>query len=599
MTFKDLLKHNLRSIIIALFFLSIVASLTTPISDNDLWWHLATGRWIWQNMTIPSDDPFGIPLNLDETPLRKNFILRQYWLSQIIFYLLYRMGGFKTLIMLRALVLCLSFYLIYRLSIKRGAQPLLTAILTFLSYMVVVREFQYIGVKPQIWTTLFSVTTIYLLEEMRGGRRPALFILPAMMLLWSNMHGGFILGDIIILIYTSSSIIEKKVTRAFLLSVILAILASGINPNGYVAFLSTILGFIKIDRLRYLSSIVETQSLFAHASFLGIVRSLPFFSGLMTLSLLSYLINLRNLRSIGLGFILLHALFLIMATKAIRYIIFLALFCTLIIALNVSLSPLMNRFIRRRRLITGLNMISGILCIGLGLSLLNDGLRFSGLRTPTPYNTDYVRAVRFIRENPTLRGNVFNDYNHGGFLIWSLYPRIKVFMDGRALNLKGFNLYRALIYTPEARIHRHGDEPIYTQFFSYYDINMAILPGCDEASGSVLPIVLTLIKDRQWALIYADNNVLIFLRDTPETHPLVERYRLPERHAYVNIIATAYASRKRLYRHTLPNWMFSLAVAYEGMGNREVALYWLNRYLKARPSDQRALEMHKRIRDSK
>jgi len=546
---------------------------------------------------IPSDDPFGIPLNLDETPFRKNFILRQYWLSQVIFYLLYSMGGIKILILLRALCLSLSFYLIYNLSIKRGANPLLTALLTFLSYMVVVREFQYIGLKPQMWTTLFSILTIYLLEMTGEGRRSAFYILPIMMLLWSNMHGGFILGDIIILIYIASFILKKRASKTFLASTILAIVLSGINPNGFTAFISTMLSFVKIERLSYLTSIVETQSLFSHASIEGILKSLPFLSGLVILSLLSYLLNIRGLKSIDIQFILLHILFLLMGVKAIRYIVFLALFCTLITALNLrhTLSSISSRLIRKPYIITGTNIITGLFCIWLSMGLLSDGLSYTGLTMTSPYNTDYNDAIKFIKNN-SLKGNAFNDYNAGGLLIWNLYPDMRFFIDGRALSLKGFNIYRALIHNPEAKIARHGgNEPIYKQFLSYYDINLVILPGCDKGSGTVLPLVLVLIKNDEWALVHADNNVLIFLKDTQETHPFIQTHKLPKKYAYDNIIATAYASTKRLHRHTLPDWMFSLAVAYEGKGDRGVALYWLNKYLQVRPSDQRAIEMHKRI----
>jgi len=590
---------NLQDIIIIFFFFSIVFSLTTPVSSNDFWWHLATGRWIWQNKKIPSDDPFGIPLNLDEAPFRKNFILRQYWLSQVIFYLLYRVGGIKILILLRAFCLGLAFLLTYSLSTKRGAHPYSTALLIFLSYMVVVREFQYIGIKPQMWTTLFSILIIYLIETMQEGRRHAPYALPGLMLLWSNMHGGFILGDIIIIIYIISFALKRRASRSFLVPAILAIVLSGINPNGFTAFISTILSLIKIERLSYLTSIVETQSLFRHASIEGILTSLPFLSSLVILSLLSYFVNLKKLKTMDIQFILLHILFLLMATKAIRYIIFLAFFSVVITALNLREMPsfVSSIFIKKPHIIRGAKIITGLVCVGLSMGLFKEGARYTGLKMATPYNTSYNGAVWFIKDN-SLKGNAFNDYNAGGFLIWNLYPDMRFFIDGRALSLKGFNIYRALIHNPETRITHHKAKPIYKQFFDYYGIDFVILPGCDESSGTVLPLVLTLIKDRQWPLVYADSNVLIFQRDTQESRGFIKTHRLPDRYAYDNIITTAYASTKRLRRHNLPEWMFSLAIAYEGKGDKNVALYWLNEYLKARPSDHRAIKMHKRLVNS-
>lgn len=269
--------HYLIVACLFLFFASLFFSFTVPISDPDFWWHIATGKWIAEHGSLMQQDAFTIADAVPEAGPRSAFILKQYWLAQLIFYRVYDLSGFMGIIVLRAALFTLLFYLLFRLMQKAGAGFLLSLGLTYLSVMAVVGETQYIGDKPQMWSSLFSVTIIFLLEHMRDGRRWPRILLPAVMLVWSNMHGGFILGVLIIGIYLMAALIFRSGKRQDYLTGAAAILVSICNPNGWSAFsvfLPLFLGSTALQR-DYQTAIVEMQSIFQHARIQAVPGMMP------------------------------------------------------------------------------------------------------------------------------------------------------------------------------------------------------------------------------------------------------------------------------------------------------------------------------------
>jgi hypothetical protein len=74
-----------RAMIVVLFEICAFV-LATPVEEYDFFWHLASGRWIWENGGLPTQDPFSYTQG--EPDMRDTFILRGYWLAQLIYYFL-------------------------------------------------------------------------------------------------------------------------------------------------------------------------------------------------------------------------------------------------------------------------------------------------------------------------------------------------------------------------------------------------------------------------------------------------------------------------------------------------------------------------------
>ncbi|MGD0886112.1 MAG: hypothetical protein ABSA46_14805 [Thermodesulfovibrionales bacterium] len=601
MTFKTDGIEFIERFSVFLFFASLLLYLTLPISDPDFWWHLASGKWIVQNGSLMHNDPFSFPYQFSADPLRKGLILKQFWLSQILFYGIYVIGGFQGIIVMRAAVLTLMFFFIYRLMRQNGAARLLSIVLIYIAAAVIIKEFQYIGDRPQLWTSFFSVFIIYILEALREKKKWAYAALPLLMLLWGNMHGGFVLGDVIILIYIASALLSRSAVKGFYIVCGSSILLSYVNPNGFSTVFLVLALFVQAYR-EYTQSITETQSIFSHSSLAGIFRSLPYLSSLFLLSIVSFILNIGNLKKTRKEFIFLFLLSCIMGYKAIRFIIFFACIASFVTAVNfktflgrISFPRLLSRFEGKLKLAAFL--LSVAVTIFFAWDYASSGFELTGLKYDRPYLTDYEEAVNFLKSNG-MTGNLFNDYNQGGYLIWGLTPEFKIAIDGRNLYNEVFTIYKTVIDNPFQPISQYDRAPVYKVFLDSFGVDFALISGCDPVSGVPIALVPVLLSDPGWALVYADRYALIFMRDTPVNSLFVHAHRLPSSAAFDNMIAIAEAASLNPHAHMMGEWKRSLAIAYYEKGETEKSYYWINAYLEQMPYNTSALELKRQIEQS-
>jgi hypothetical protein len=166
-----------------------------PAVDPDLGWHLGAGRWILRNHRVPLTDPFSWSV-----PGRK--WIAHEWLTEVLMYALRTLGGDAAgdglLIFTWAAIITTAWALLYRTARITGANKGTAAIVTAIGAVSSVHTW---GVRPQMLTLLFVVITGMRLQTWRtqGGRTP--WELIALMALWVNMHGGFIFGIVMVLVF--------------------------------------------------------------------------------------------------------------------------------------------------------------------------------------------------------------------------------------------------------------------------------------------------------------------------------------------------------------------------------------------------------------
>ena len=125
-----------------------------------------------------------------------------------------------------------------------------------------------------------------------------------------------------------------------------------------------------------------------------------------------------------------------------------------------------------------------------------------------PEKTAPKAAIDFLRANP-IRGNMFNNDEIGDWTIYWLYPRYKVFIDGR-LDMYGEPIIKEYFQVTDIK-------PGWKDVLYKYDINYIFY-----YTDSVL--VRHLSTDAGWRRIYTDNVASIFLRNTPENAETIARY---------------------------------------------------------------------------
>src|SRR5271170_7087996 len=166
-------------------------------TDPDLWWHLRTGQWIVETGHVPHSDPFSFTRS-------GHAWVSHEWLSEVVFYQLWKHGGAAALIVFSAIVTTTGFMLLYLRCLSRGVKGHWAAAATVLGALASAPSW---GVRPQMFTFTFASLLLFLIN--RGEDRPRLlFWIPPLFLLWLNLHAGFALAPVLLIAYGAGLIVE-------------------------------------------------------------------------------------------------------------------------------------------------------------------------------------------------------------------------------------------------------------------------------------------------------------------------------------------------------------------------------------------------------
>lgn len=559
-----------EKILIALFLSAVFVNFLGPIIDCDFPFHLKTGEYIFQHREIPKDDPFSF-YGEGIVTQRERFILSQYWLAQVILYKLYSVMGVSGVILLRAAVFSAFVFLIWYALKGKGIYS------SFIIAMLVVFILQQSKLdRPQYFSFIFNLVVVLLFERFR--ERPVsmlpLYFIPPLMLLWANMHGGFVFGIAVILIYALSEALKllankpaligqplgKKSALIFFLIGLLAILCSYINPVMNEQILTTIESHTVSNWLfssikEYASPITEMASPFSMK-----ISIISFWILFGFISII-VLFNLLRKGSADVTVISLLIFSSLAAFTAIRYIPFFVA-----VALPLSRD---YRFFESADFMKGIKRTAlpflfatiFILAIGFGIRDRSNLLAI-GKHTGYPEG-----AVKFLQDNRMAEGvNIFNQTNRGSYLLWMLYPSYRIFTDTRYISMEAVRDADAISYArddynqpndlalgealsalaPEGlgkinvssdfKCSRRAGKPLWKMLLDQYKIDFIVHEACGDFTRELYPLTLRLLRDDDWVLIYMDGIVQIFIRDKEKYSEIIRRFRLPKELIYDEII---------------------------------------------------------------
>ncbi len=562
-------EERIRTFIsVLLFSLLVFLLFLKSIKDPDFFWHLKTGEYIFKHKSIPEKDPFSFTAP-DPPTERVKFILKQYWLSQILFYLLYRYFGFNGIIVSRAILFTLIILCLFRMIRKNGIGYYLC--FPFLLLFILI-AFDFKGDRPQLFSFLGVTILVYILEF----NRTFLFLLPLIMLIWANMHGGYILGDVIIVIYLGSYWIKrlfrlkgKAPENLYLFSIIsiTSIIFSFINPNTF----KVIQAIFELEKSIFRREVTEYLSPLEQIRYLHNYW-LPFWI-LLGMVITVIIIHLKDME-------LEHLILLLFLSgisfTAIRYIIFLGIVTIPLLTKYLFLDLDRFSFLNKRY-----NSLDLLLIIILGFLILKSSKHISFGISKDVYP---VNVSNFLLRN-RIKGNMFNLYNWGGYLIWALYPKYKVSIDPRGLNER-VHMDFEMILSGAGKKER---VPRWKRLLEKYRINFILINTCDPFSGALYPLIPLLMNDREWELIYMDGQAVIFLRKTEKNMELIRRFSIPKERVYDEIIQESMRGIKS--RPYISGYYTSLAHALIGKGEYRHAKLVLIKAIRLNPKDNVAKEM--------
>jgi len=451
-------------------FVAIFIMAITPVVDNDVFWHLATGRYIWATGHVPLTDPFS-------WTIPGHAWIAHEWLTEAWMYPLYVHGHDAALILVFACVITGAFAISYATARLLGATRLIglgVMLLEALASRHTWADVGVAGVRAQMMSLLMAALVSWVLARATfGGSRRLLWVLPPLMVLWINLHGGFILGLLIVGAFAAGRTWEllwawfvraehapggslteawgrsrlslrrwdgwKPLARVWgLLAACVA--ACLLNPNGLKGLIYPFTYFGNNALWNY---IYEWASPDFHQ------QRFQYFEALLLLLVVGLAVSGRRPRAAE---ALLAVAFTYLALAAVRNTAVFAVVMGPLIAAYLSSGwarirlrgqagaangdgtgvRLPNRTARRMPIPPAKVALYPAFAVVLAVSVIVA----KGPELTDAYSLN-VQAQRFpagaVAYLNTHRpaGPLFNSYNWGGYLIWTLYPRLRVYVDGR------------------------------------------------------------------------------------------------------------------------------------------------------------------------
>lgn len=189
------LAPSVRDIVFIFLFWSLLAGTLSnrPLADPDIGWHIRTGESILKTHTIPRTDPYSV--SMQGQPW-----FAWEWLYDLVLGVLYQLAGLNGVNWLCGVLVASTFTLLLSQTIRRGSGILLAIILMLLSECA---SIIHLFARPHIVSWFLTLLWFVALECWRQGNSPRWlpWFFPLSMLLWVNLHGGWIVGLILFGIY--------------------------------------------------------------------------------------------------------------------------------------------------------------------------------------------------------------------------------------------------------------------------------------------------------------------------------------------------------------------------------------------------------------
>lgn len=525
----DVCLLGLFALVFAVLFLMFA---WRPLGDPDFWWHLKTGELIVAGRHLLTADPF----NFTSDPLAATFlervILKAYWLWQVVAYGFYQFAGFSGIKLLRALTLA-GIYATLGWSMLRNRVRLPVALPLLVTSLFLISKIYRLE-RPQVLSFWFAALLIVFFLEIRRGERPSPWLYP-LMLLWANIHGGVAVGAALLMVFAVGSLWDWRNDRKRLQHIVLwcggGLLASLVNPNG-VEIYKLALGMASSESA---SAVVEFASPFE-----GLVDRPRVYVPLLLL-LLAHCAALCTTwkRRVATDW-LLSFLLVALAAMFMRNLAF----------VMIALVPLTARFLSEAladrdkvvgRAEKGVALaVIALLAVFSSVDIVKGQLWRRAAWTDIDPVTVPRELARFLDATP-LRGNIFNYYGWGGYLLWELHPKYKLFIDGR--NLHGndfFDEYQTIL---GAGSDTDPEHPGYQKLLDKYKIDYVVMPH-QSYLGHVQPLLKFLLTDRNWQPIYQDGSGFVLARYKAETMNVIRQNAL-DKVAFLDRLLTYYTAKVR------------------------------------------------------
>ena len=507
--FAYLFRHSSAIILCAFLFILYGLFLSHPIDlvPADLGRHIKNGEMILQNSPILSQNVYSYT--------HPNFQwVNHHWASGVLSYFVWTFFGFTGL-HLSFILLSFAALAIFLLAGRVYAN---WGIVGFVALATLPLLAERTEVRPEVISYLFAGLFFFLLSRFREQPQArmsilGLWFLPVIEMFWVNLHVYFLLGPLLVGAFLLESLLIRRAVFFRLAGIfVLTVGAMLLNPFGYRAFTAAVTIFGN-----YGYRLAENQPVWFMEKLIADPNFFIFKVVFSVCVLLFIFVAVRNWRGIRLAHVFVIAGISIMAWLAIRNLALFGLFAIPFISAHIR-TLLPNQQEARENWLIQLAMYGT--AFALLLSLL------FGLPKYFPYwrsfgfglETGNSAPVEFIREHHIV-GPYFNNYDIGGYLIFHLFPDEKVFVDNRP------EAYPVAFFQ-DVYIPMQEEDAVWEEKLEEYRFN-AIVFSYRDATPWGQHFLIQRLQDPEWAPVFVNERVLIFVRRIEAHKALIEKFLLP------------------------------------------------------------------------
>ena len=489
------------------------------LGDGDTGWHVRIGDWILAHHQVPQQDMFSYTM-----PGAPFFAWE--WLWDVGAAWLHRWGGLGAVVVASLLVISFTIALLYRLVYRRCGNPLVSIVLTGIA--AIGASIHWLA-RPHLFTMLFMVIYLAILERVREGRTRLLWTLPVLMIPWTNLHGGFLIGIVILGAYCGGELLRAVLTRdaqerrealtagaKYFAATAGCFLASLVNPYGYHLYTHLIEYFKDPFATKYIaefqgtnfhtpsSIFLEVMLVFGLGAAIWYGRRRQFtevfmIAGLGHLSL----VIVRNMPIYVIAAAPIIAVPMVVWLKALAEAP-IAEWIKSVFANFVEIGEELVPLERPWRVHVAPLVVMGLLCVAIASPTA--GLKFKPSYDPKGYPEAPLAAMNPAWLNPASSGapqhlfepgqRIFTHDEWGDYLLYKLSPRgFKVFVDGRS-DFYGGKFGQKYVDVMNVKYD-------WQQTLDHYGVDTILLPTDAPLAGA-------LKESRRWRVAYDDGMAIVF-----------------------------------------------------------------------------------------
>jgi hypothetical protein len=498
-----------------IFFLVLLGILAfSPASnallgDADTGWHIRNGESILATRSVPHTDPFSY------TRAGEPWYAWE-WLYDATIAAVHHFAGLNGVVLFTAVIMAATFALLFRFLLRRSGSFVVAVAFTLLTAAAAQ---VHMLARPHVVSWLFTLLWLEALYRFEEGSRRALLWLPVLMLVWVNVHGGFVLGLVLLAIFGCARLWQWLATRdaehrkqaSYLAIAFCACVAvTFLTPYGYK---------LHVHVYEYLSNkfLMDSISEFMSPNFHDSIDR--YFEWFLLLPVLALALEHERATATDLLLLLFSAHSALYAARSIP---------TSVMTMSMAMAPMWAAVLSRpgrlgrgagalesvREAINDISANMGsmekqfrghavaVLALAASAAIAVHGGRLMSAQMMSAHFNEKVfpvKAVQFL-EAQGIHDHLFNSDDWSGYLIYKLYPGTKLYFDDR------HDFYGEAFVREVLRIKNAGWN--WQQLLSKYQVQWVLI-GADS------PLATALKQSDQWRLKYDDGVAVVFARRAP------------------------------------------------------------------------------------